>query len=115
MVSIADDLVITFPSELPNLASVARMERSEIRGGIDASRQSRITLRSIGAAHLNGRAKIASCESFRLRSIFDCGRLVCRRRCDPMFRGNKAAASMTYKENASPIQRPHLTTVAAWF
>src|SRR6202035_3795142 len=28
-------------------ASVARMERSEIRGGIDASRQPRITLRSI--------------------------------------------------------------------
>ena len=30
-------------------ASVARMERSEIRGGIDASRLSRITLRSIRA------------------------------------------------------------------
>jgi hypothetical protein len=40
------------------------MERSEIRGGIDVSRQSRITLRSIRATHLNGLAKIASCESF---------------------------------------------------
>ena len=31
----------------PFIANVARMERSEIRGGIVASRQSRITLRSI--------------------------------------------------------------------
>jgi hypothetical protein len=37
-------------------ASIARMERSEIPGGIDASRQSRITLRSIRATEL----KIAS-------------------------------------------------------
>jgi hypothetical protein len=43
---------------------VARMERSEIRGGIDASWQSRITLRSIRAMHLNGRAKIASLRIF---------------------------------------------------
>jgi len=33
---------------------VARMERSEIRGGIDASRLSRITLRSIRATLLGG-------------------------------------------------------------
>jgi len=55
-------------------ASVARMERSEIRGGVDASRQSRITLRSIRATHLNARANIASLRifsaviDFRLRS-----------------------------------------------
>jgi hypothetical protein len=40
------------------------MEWSEIRGGIGASRQSRITLRSIRATPLNDRAKIAFCESF---------------------------------------------------
>jgi hypothetical protein len=40
------------------------MERSEIRGGIGASWQSRITLRSIRATPLNDRAKIAFCESF---------------------------------------------------
>ena len=40
------------------------MERSEIRPGIDASWQSRITLRSIRATHLNGRAKIASLRIF---------------------------------------------------
>ena len=40
------------------------MERSEIRGGIGASWQSRITLRSIRATHLIVRAKIAFCESF---------------------------------------------------
>jgi hypothetical protein len=50
------------------------MERSEIRGGIDASWQSRITLRSIRATHLKDRAKIASLRifaaviDFRLRS-----------------------------------------------
>jgi hypothetical protein len=43
------------------IASVARMERSEIRGGIDASRLSRITLRSIRAT-LPGR---------RTRAIYD--------------------------------------------
>jgi hypothetical protein len=40
------------------------MERSEIRGGIDASGQSRITLRSIRATHLKDRAKIASLRIF---------------------------------------------------
>ena len=40
------------------------MERSEIRGGIDASWQSRITLRSIRATHLKDRAKIASLRIF---------------------------------------------------
>jgi hypothetical protein len=40
------------------------MERSEIRGGIDASRQSRITLRSIGATCLKDRVKIASLRIF---------------------------------------------------
>ena len=40
------------------------MERSEIRGGIDASRQSRITLRSIRATLLKDRAKIASLRIF---------------------------------------------------
>jgi hypothetical protein len=35
-----------------NRRGVARMERSEIRGGIDALRQSRITLRSIRATEL---------------------------------------------------------------
>ena len=50
------------------------MERSEIRGGIDASWQSRITLRSIRARYLKDRAKIASLRifavviDFRLRS-----------------------------------------------
>src|SRR5580704_9518976 len=46
------------------------MERSEVRGGIDASRQSRITLRSIRATHLIALAKIAPCESFP-RSLID--------------------------------------------
>ena len=47
------------------------MERSEIRGGVDASRQSRISLRSIRATHLKDRAKIAFCESFpRIRIDF---------------------------------------------
>src|SRR6202023_4078674 len=41
-------------------ASMARMERGEIRSGIDASRQSRISLRSIRPTHLKDRAKIAS-------------------------------------------------------
>jgi hypothetical protein len=45
-------------------AKVARMKRSEIRGGIDASWQSRITLRSIRATHLNARAKIVSLRIF---------------------------------------------------
>jgi hypothetical protein len=45
-------------------ASIARMERSEIRGGIDASRQSRITLRSIRATQLKDRAKIAFLRIF---------------------------------------------------
>ena len=40
------------------------MERSEIRGGIDASWQSRITLRSIRATHLKDRAKIAFLRIF---------------------------------------------------
>jgi hypothetical protein len=40
------------------------MERSEIRGDIDASRQSRIALRSIRATHLIALAKNAFCESF---------------------------------------------------
>ena len=46
------------------------MERSEIRGGIDASWQSRITLRSIRATHLNDRAKIASLRIFALAIDF---------------------------------------------
>ena len=52
------------------------MQRSEIRGGIDASRQSRITPRSIRATSLNSRAKIASLRifaaviDFRLRSHY---------------------------------------------
>jgi hypothetical protein len=45
-------------------AKVARMKRSEIRDGIDASRHSRITLRSIRATHLKDRAKIASLRIF---------------------------------------------------
>jgi hypothetical protein len=40
------------------------MERSEIRGSIDASWQSRITLRSIRATHLNDLAKIAFLRIF---------------------------------------------------
>jgi hypothetical protein len=89
------------------------MERSEIRGGFDASRQSRITLRSIRATHLNGRAKIVSLRIFVAVIDFRFGRIACRSRCDPKFHRNKAAASMTYKDSASPIERPHLTTVAA--
>src|SRR5271156_1952007 len=58
-------LILTASMAAPwTSASVALMERSEIRGGIDASRQSRITLRSIRATHLKDRAKIAFCESF---------------------------------------------------
>ena len=48
------------------------MERSEIRGGIDASRQSRITLRSIRAMHLKDRAKIASLRIFAAVIDFRC-------------------------------------------
>src|SRR5580698_8411241 len=55
-------LLIFLPVEIG--ASVARMERSEIRGGIDTSRQSRITLRSIPATLLKNRAKIASLRIF---------------------------------------------------
>jgi hypothetical protein len=40
------------------------MERIEIRGGIYASWQSRIALRSIRATHLKDRAKIASLRIF---------------------------------------------------
>src|SRR3984957_392964 len=40
------------------------MERSEIRGGIDASWHSRITLRSIRATHVKDRAKTASLRIF---------------------------------------------------
>jgi hypothetical protein len=40
------------------------MERSEIRGGIDASWQFRIMLRSIQATYLNDRAKITSLRIF---------------------------------------------------
>ena len=40
------------------------MKRSKIRGGIDASRRSRIALRSIRATHLKDRAKIASLRIF---------------------------------------------------
>jgi hypothetical protein len=46
------------------------VERSEIRGGIDASRQSRITLRSIRATHLKDRAKIASLRIFAAVIVF---------------------------------------------
>jgi hypothetical protein len=46
------------------------MERSEIRGGIDASWQSRITLRAIGATHLNDRGKIASLRIFAAVIVF---------------------------------------------
>jgi hypothetical protein len=46
------------------------MERGEIRGGIDASWQSRITLRSIRATPLSALAKISFCESFP-RSLID--------------------------------------------
>jgi hypothetical protein len=46
------------------MKNVAWVERSEIQGGIDASWQSRITLRSIRATHFKDRAKIAFCESF---------------------------------------------------
>ena len=40
------------------------MERSVIRGGIDASRQSRITLRFIRATYLKDRTKITSLRIF---------------------------------------------------
>ena len=40
------------------------MERSEVRGSIDASWQSRTSLRSIRATHLNDREKIASLRIF---------------------------------------------------
>ena len=43
------------------------MERSEIRGGIDASRQSRITLRSIRATLLGGRSR-AICAAISSRT-----------------------------------------------
>jgi hypothetical protein len=49
-------VVLHFSTPFPifrDEAIVARMERSEIRGGIDASRQSRITLRSIRATALH--------------------------------------------------------------
>ena len=45
------------------------MERSEIRGGIDASWQSRITLRSIRATQLKDRAKFASLRIFSASQI----------------------------------------------
>jgi hypothetical protein len=48
-------------------------------------------------------------------SIFGFGRIVYLSCSAPMFHGNKAAASTTYKDPASPIQRPHLTIVAASF
>jgi len=54
------------------LASVARMERSEIRGGVDASWHSRITLRSIRATYLKDRAKIASLRIFAVVIDFRC-------------------------------------------
>jgi hypothetical protein len=92
------------------------MERSEIRGGIDASWLSRITLRSIRATHLKDHAKIAFCESFpRFLIDFRLQSYRMPKPHDPTSRGNKAVASMTYKDTASPIQRPHLTTVAASF
>jgi hypothetical protein len=48
------------------------MERSEIRGGIYASRQSRITLRSMRATHLKDRAKIGSLRIFAAVIDFRC-------------------------------------------
>src|SRR5580693_6834935 len=64
------------------------------------------------ATHLKDRAKIASLRIFVAGSIFGCGRVLRRSRFAPMFHGNIAAASMTYKDSASPIQRRHLTTVS---
>ena len=65
------------------------MERSEIRGGIDASRQSRITLRSIRATHLIARAKIASLRIFA--AVID-------------FRFRSRRASMPFCSNVSRQQ-----------
>jgi hypothetical protein len=89
------------------------MERSEIRGGIDASRQSRITLRSIGATCLKDRVKIASLRIFAvvIDFRFRPPRVSAPSRSNVSLR--KAAISMTYKDAESPIQRRHLTTVAA--
>jgi hypothetical protein len=75
------------------------MKRSEIQGGIDALRQSRITLRSIRATYLNALAKIASCESFPGFLIdfrFWSHRVSTALRSD--VSRNKAAASTTYNE-----------------
>ena len=89
---------------------VAWVERSEIRERhLNRRCKSRISLRSIRATCLHARAKNASCESFpRILIDFGFGRIVCRRRCDPTFHGNKAAISTTYKDTASPIRRPHV-------
>jgi hypothetical protein len=70
-------------SQKDRTASVAQMERSKIRGGIDGLWQSRITrslssgrplragpVGSIQATYLNAREKIAFCESFP-RSLID--------------------------------------------
>jgi len=66
--------------------------------------------------YLSAQAKIAFCESFpRFLIDFRLRPHRASKPCDPMFHGNKAAASMAYKDTASPIQRPHLTTVAASF
>ena len=59
------------------------MERSEIRGGIDASWQSRITLRSIRATYLKDRAKIASLRIFATVIDF-------------RFRSHRAAAPLRF-------------------
>jgi hypothetical protein len=65
-------LLIFLPVEIG--ASVARMERSEIRGGVDASRQSRITLRSIQATRAynerrGGSRRHRDAKLFRLHSM----------------------------------------------
>jgi hypothetical protein len=83
------------------------MERSEIRGGIDASRQSRITLRSIRATHLIALAKIAFCESFPMFLI------------DFRFRSPRVSTPLRSNASRQQIRRfndlqgltsPHFTT-----
>jgi hypothetical protein len=66
--------------------------------------------------YLSDQAKIAFCDSFpRFLIDFRLRSHRASKPCDPMFHGNKAVASMTYNVSRRPLQRPHLTTVAASF
>ena len=84
------------------------MERSEIRGGIDASWQSRITLRSIRATYLKDRAKIASLRIFAAVIDF-------RLRAHCMSKPLHSDVSRQQSRCFNDLQGPHVPNSATAF